>query len=314
MSTKKTLAYVGILISLLLLIKLFTDRNFRAPVADSGTRGEETELPTPEFPVSYALGEFDERFGISRERFLQITEEARKVWEDAAGKSLFELRPEGNLKVNLVFDWRQERLLEAKKAKASLDEHGRSFDQMRADYSERARELDNFRSSYEQSALTFKTHLDEYNAHVARWNESKDHSNAEYNALQSARKEVEEEQNSLEKKRIELNSRGEELNKLGAKMTELAARHNLQVENFNGTFVQSRDFEKGLYDGKGINIYEFEKEDDLRLALVHEFGHAIGLGHAANPKSIMYPKVAIQNTDTIRLTSEDISLLRSRVQ
>jgi hypothetical protein len=245
---------------------------------------------------------------------LQITEEAKKVWEDAAGKPLFDLRQDGTFKVNLIFDWRQERLLEANKAKASIDGNGRSFDQLQADYNERARMLDRYRSSFEESAQTYKIHLDEYNARVARWNESKDHTDIGYSALQSARKEIEQEQNVLEKKRTDLNAWGEEFNKLGQKMIELAGKHNLDVENFNGTYAESREFEKGLFDGKAINIYEFEKEEDLRLALVHEFGHAIGLGHVDNPKAIMYRKLALQDFTTIRLTADDLNLLRTKVR
>jgi hypothetical protein len=314
MSTRKTLAYVGMIISLLLLVKIYTDRGRRAPITDTETREERTEIPSPEFPVNYSLGQFDERFGISQERFLQIAEQAKKVWEDAAGKTLFELHQDGALKVNLIFDWRQERLLEAKKARANLDENGRSFDQIQADYDDRARTLDHYRRWFEESGQAFKIHLDEYNARVARWNESKEHTESERNALQSARKEIEEEQNALEKKRTDLNARGEEFNKLGEKMAELAGKHNLDVENFNGTYVQSREFEKGLFDGKAINIYEFEKEDDLKLALVHEFGHAIGLGHVDNPKAIMYRKLAVQDVGTIRLTSDDLNLLLARVK
>ena len=314
MSAKKTLAYLGMLISVLLLVKIYADRVRHAPIAESESGEKRREIPTPEFPVNYSLGEFDERFGISRERFLQIAEQAKKVWEDAAGRTLFEVGQDGTLKVNLIFDWRQERLLEAKKAKANLDENGRSFDQLQDDYNERGRMLDQYRRLFEESAQTYKIHLDEYNERVARWNESKDHTEREYNALQSARKEIEEEGNALEKKRIELNARGEEFNKLGEKMTELAGKHNLDVENFNGTFAESREFEKGLFDGKTINIYEFEKEDDLKLALVHEFGHAIGLGHVDNPKAIMFRKLAVQDVGTIRLTSDDLNLLLTKVK
>ncbi len=314
MSSKKAIAYIGMLVSVLLLVKIYTDRTRHTLVTGSEPGGEATEIPTPEFPVNYSLGQFDERFGISRERFLQIAEEAKKVWEDAAGRGLFELHQGGTLKVNLIFDWRQERLLEAKKAKASIDENGRSFDQLQADYNERARILDQYRRLYEESAQTYRIHLDGYNTRVARWNENKDHTDSEYNALQSARKEIEEEQNSLEKKRIELNTRGDEFNKLGERMNELAGKHNVDVENFNGTYVQSREFEKGLFDGKAINIYEFEKEDDLRLALVHEFGHAIGLGHLDNPKAIMYRKLAVQDMSTLRLTSDDLNLLLAKVK
>ena len=314
MNFRRTVIYAGILVSLFLLIKIVSDRMGSGTIAEPERQAEAPEIATPDFPVDYSLGEFDERFGISKERFLQIAEEAKKIWEDAAGKRLFNLHPEGNLKINLIFDWRQERLIEAKKAKAKIDETGRSFDELQSDYTERSRQLDNSRRSFDDAAQTFKIHLDEYNARVARWNGSTDHTDAGYSALQAAGKEVEGEQHALEQKRTELNAQGEEFNKLGEKLTQLAQAHNVNVENFNGTYVQTRDFEKGLYDGKAINIYEFDKEDDLRLALVHEFGHAIGMGHVDNPKAIMYRKLAVQDISAIHLTSDDLNLLLSKVK
>jgi hypothetical protein len=314
MTTKRILSYVGMIISIFLLVKIYADRTRRSPAVEPERGGEASEIVVPEFPVHYSLGEFDERFGLSRERFLQIAEEAKKIWEDAAGKRLFDLYPDGAMKINLTFDWRQERLLEARKAKSKLDETGQSFDQLQEDYNERGRGVDQYRRSFEEAAQTYKVHLDEYNARVARWNESKDHSDAEYNALQSARREIEAEQVALEKKRTDLNTAGEDLNKLGEKLNELAGKHNLDVESFNGTYVQSRDFEKGVFDGKAINIYEFDKEDDLKLALVHEFGHAIGLGHVDNPKAIMYRKLAVQDMTNIHLASDDLNLLLAKVK
>ena len=314
MTAKKTLAYIGFVVSAFLLIKVLSDRTRTGSATEPEHLSEATEIATPDFPVAYSLGQFDERFGISKERFLQIAEEAKKVWEDAAGKPLFNLHPEGAMKINLIFDWRQEQLLGAKKAKAMIDETGRSFDQLQSDYDERSGLLDNSRRSFDETAQTYKIRLEEYNARVARWNESKDHTDSEYRALQSAGKEIEGEQNELEKKRSELNAQGEELNRFGEKLTELAQKHNLDVESFNGRYVQSRDFEKGLYDGKAINIYEFDREDDLKLALVHEFGHAIGMGHVENPKAIMYRKLAVQDLTAIRLTSDDLNLLLTKVK
>jgi hypothetical protein len=314
MTTKRAVAYIGMIVVVLFALKMYSDRTSPTPAEEFAQEQENHEIPTPDFPVNYSLGEFDDRFGISKEKFLEIAEQARKVWEDAAGKALFNLRGDGELKINLIFDWRQERLLEATKAKAKLDENGRSFDQLQADYNERSERLDRIRSSFDEAAQTFKIHLDEYNARVARWNESTNHNESEYRALQSAGKEIQEERNSLEQKRTDLNTLGQEFNKLGEKLTALAQLHNLEVGKFNGAYAQSRDFEKGVFDGKAINIYEFEKDDDLRLALVHEFGHAIGLGHADNPKAIMFRKLAVQGVSPIRLTDDDLKLLRSRVR
>jgi predicted Zn-dependent protease len=314
MTTKKTAAYIGMIVLVLIGLKMYADRVKQLHEGEFEQEEEQAALPTPEFPVDYSLGDFDDRFGISQEKFMEIADQAKKVWEDAAGKPLFERRDEGTLKINLVFDWRQERLLEARNAKAGLDETGRSFDQLQAEYNDRAKALDQYRAFYNDAAATYTIHLEEYNASVRQWNQGSQQSEGEYRALQSAKRRIDDEQNSLNKTLSELNSRGRGFNEYGEKLSELAKKHNLDVEKFNGRFVQSRDFEKGVFNGKSINIYEFEKEEDLRLTLVHEFGHAIGLGHADNPKAIMFRKLAVQEMAQIRLTEEDVKLLRSRVR
>jgi len=314
MTLKKLLSTLLVSASLVLAYTMYDFLTRRNEPADESLPVSRLEAARPNFPVTYSLGSFDSRFGISQERFLVLAAEAKKIWEDAAGKSLFESSEHGTMKINLIYDARQENLLKAQAARAGLDEEGRSFDQLQADYNAKARALDESRSALEEASQASKSHLEEYNARVARWNESKEHSDAEYTSLQARRKELEEEQSVVEKKAAELNSRGEELNKLGESMNQLAGKHNLEVEKFNGRFINSRDFEKGVFDGKAINIYEFEKEDDLKLALVHEFGHAIGLGHIDNPKAIMCPKIALQDLSDIRLTTDDLNLLLARLK
>jgi hypothetical protein len=314
MSPKKILSYVLLAGSVFFLFKLYDEGARRSASSVAEAPSEQAEIATPDFPVDYSLGNFDSRFGISQERFLQLVDEAIKVWEDAAARELFQLSQNGSMKINLVFDWRQERLLEAKAAKAKIDENGKSFDQLQAEYDERARSVDQVRLAYEETAQAYKSHLSDYNSRVARWNEGREHTEAEQRYLQNRKKELEDEQGALDKKVNELNSKGEELNELGEKMKAFSQKLNLDVESFNGTYVRSRDFEKGVYDGKAINIYEFEREDDLKLTLVHEFGHALGLGHLENPKAIMNRKLAVQDVTNIRLTSDDLNLLKARIK
>ncbi|MBM4160345.1 MAG: matrixin family metalloprotease [Ignavibacteria bacterium] len=314
MSLKKTLSYVALGISIVLLFKILYDRN--QPVAPSVPDGppEVEKISIPTFPKSYALGTFDSRFGITEERFLQIVEQAVKVWEGAAGKDLFERRKDAFLKVNLVYDWRQEQLMEAKKRKAELDESGKSFDLLKSEHEGKARSVERDRLTYEESVQRYSTQLAEYNARAERWNEGKNQTEAEYTYLQARKKELEEQQQELDRRRVELGTKVSELNALGESINDLAQKLNLEVEYFNGKFVTMREFEKGIFDGRAIDIYEFENEDDLRLALVHEFGHALGLEHVDNPRAIMHRRLAAQDLKNIQLTSDDLTSLLARLR
>jgi hypothetical protein len=314
MSLKKTISYVALLISVLLLLKILIGGDRSSETSPAEAPVTHVEVATRTLPMNYALGAFDSRFGITQERFLQIAAEAKKVWEDAAGRDLFVYGQDGSIKLNLVFDWRQERLLEAKEQKAKIDENGQSFDLLQSQYEEKGRSVDQMRRTFEEAADTYKNHLAEYNARVARWNEGSNHSDGEYQYLQTRKKELEDEQSAVEMRRTELNTKGEELNRTGESMNELSKKYNLDVANFNGTYVQSRDFEKGVFDGSAINIYEFEKEGDLKLTFVHEFGHALGFDHVENPKAIMNRKLAFQDVNDIHLTSDDLNLLLARIK
>ncbi len=59
-------------------------------------------------PVAYKLGEFDSRFGISREEFLKVTEQAIHNLEATAQKKLFFYDPmHAKLTITLIYDERQ---------------------------------------------------------------------------------------------------------------------------------------------------------------------------------------------------------------
>lgn len=76
--------------------------------------------------------------------------------------------------------------------------------------------------------------------------------------------------------------------------------------------VDPRLFDKGQFNGREIVIYEFESEDDLRVTLAHEFGHALGLKHHDDPYALMYPQLSKQNLKDFRLGKADVALLNNR--
>lgn len=314
MSRRKILTYVVLCVSFGVAINFLFEVS-RGPERSGVPLPPEVEETIIEpFPKGYVLGTFDERFGINKERFLQIVGEAKKIWEDAAGRELFRFKIDGLMRVNLVYDWREEALLKAKEQRSKLDENGSSFDMLKGDYERKSSSVERERSAYDEAAQSYKFHLEEYNARVGRWNNGENRTESESQILQSRREELDKELALLDSKRLALKSNVDELNALGERVTALAKKFNLEVEMFNGAYVNQREFEKGVFDGRNIDIYEFDKEEDLRVALVHEFGHALGIEHVDNPKSIMYRKLAAQDINDVHLTSEDLAQLLSKLK
>ena len=71
-------------------------------------------------PIFYDIGEFDNRFGINKDKFLTTTKEAEAIWENKTGRNLFEYRPSSKFTINLVFDERQDSTIEAGQSKKKI--------------------------------------------------------------------------------------------------------------------------------------------------------------------------------------------------
>jgi hypothetical protein len=121
---------------------------------------------------------------------------------------------------------------------------------------------------------------------------------------------------TLKKQYDSLNAKGratqamyDELQTLYQRYEALRAKINADVAQ--GQALPSGSVEEGLYtsdaSGTRITIYAFQGKSELMRTLIHEFGHALGLGHVSNPDSIMYPSNdASQST---ALTQEDLAEL-----
>ena len=57
-------------------------------------------------PIRYRIGTLDPRFGIGREEFRRAIEDASNAW--AIDRNFFRYDPQGKLRINLVYDTRQE--------------------------------------------------------------------------------------------------------------------------------------------------------------------------------------------------------------
>jgi predicted Zn-dependent protease len=261
-------------------------------------------------PFQYAVGIVDPRFDLSANNFLAEIREAEKIWETQSGKNLFEYKPDAQFKLNLIFDERQVASNAADKLASNLDQLEISHQKIANQYEDLAGIYEKKMAKYDANVVAYEKKLRDYNKAVADWNKNSG-SQDEYNDLAKEKKTINELYDKLEKERTEVNGLAGKTNALVSKEQKVVNEYNANVSTYKNKYGGSREFEKGLYDGKGISLYQFKQLADLRLTIVHELGHALGVGHVEDPQSIMYYLLSDQNMENPQLSPDDLSALKA---
>lgn len=264
-------------------------------------------------PITYSLGTFDTEFGMSKEEFLKALSSAEEIWEKPVSKNLFKYDPEGSLKINLIYDIRQESTVQLKSMGIVVENNRASYDALKAKYEALNVEYIRNRNAFESRLETFKIRqkafedeVEQVNAQGGADKETSARLNAERKYLNSEITAINGQQANL---RVEVSN----INALVVSINELAGVLNIDVQKFNtiGTSL-GREFDEGVYrsgpEGQQIDIYQFDNRTKLIRVLAHEFGHALGLDHIEDPKAIMY---RLNNGINEKLTDSDLVGLKA---
>ena len=266
-------------------------------------------------PITYSIGSFDNKFGISKSEFLSAIGQAGGIWESAINKKLFEYDSSGNgeLKINLIYDYRQEATVKLKNLGITLHDDLSTYNQLKSKYDSLKSYYTSQKSQYDALVQDFNNKKAAYESKVSYWNNQGGAPPAVYAELNQEKNALDAQAEEVNKMQNDLNSTVDNINALATTLNRLSADLNLGVQTYNTVGNQrGGEFEEGDYrsdsTGQAIDIFQFDDRQKLIRVLAHELGHALGLEHLDNPSAIMYK---FNQGENIKLTADDINALKT---
>lgn len=267
-------------------------------------------------PILYSLGVIDPRFRLTREEIVRAAAEAGNIWSQPFGQALFAYATTGELKINFVYDIRQQTTDQLKELGVIVGDDRKTYDNLKA-----KRDLLNDQYWQQNVALrkqaaAYQDNLKSYNAEVAKWNKRGGAPAEVYSQLEAAQKALDDERLRVNAATADLNRMIDEFNTVGRALNKLADQLNLNVGKYNDIGDQTGEqFEAGVYDktatSTSINVFEFNDRQELVRLLAHELGHALGLDHTSSSEDIMYYLNESKNSTA---TAADLAALRARCE
>ncbi|GGI61998.1 hypothetical protein GCM10011446_34930 [Acinetobacter vivianii] len=260
-----------------------------------------------EHPLRYRIADLDPRLNITQQQMIELSQQAAAIWAKDTGQNYFVYDPEASFVIHLVFDQRQVRSMKR-------SENLNQLEQEQQHWLDQNQQLQHLKQSVARSETQLELQKIDYQNNQQKYQQAVQNLKVSTkNQKQIAR--LEQQQHTLQQQSVDLEAKIAEHNQLVQqfnRQTEQSKQLHQQltesVAAFNQTF-KPQILHKGQFHGQQIFIYEFSSMDDLRLTLAHEFGHALGLKHTQDPKSLMYPRIKEQNAKDFQLTDTDLELL-----
>jgi hypothetical protein len=269
-------------------------------------------------PLHWHIGRIDPRFGVTSVQVRHAVDRAAALWNNAAGRRLFEYDDSSGFAVNLVYDQRQERENAEREASRNLETEKAALRQAKLRERQATAEFSSAQATFRQADQEFHSRLGEYNRRVDYWNSLGGATTDVVDALDGEKQSLAEEASTLDSNQQRLVALRDRANALVQEYNNEAKRYNAEVEDYNRRFAGGTQVVgewRRKDDVEAVTVFAFGDLNHFEIVLAHELGHALGLGHAQGDGAIMSAvEKGRKSAADLRLTKRDKELLRQALQ
>lgn len=245
-------------------------------------------------PQQLRVAGVDPRFRVRRADVEKALRGAIELWERALRRPVFAIGDGAGIDVRLVYDQRQQvadttRVLQ-QQAEVSKDRLGL----LRQDFESRRIAYETAAQRFNQSTAAFQRELDDFNDAIARW-ERDPGTDSERSLLLARQRQLRSRQDSLQRDLRLLRQQEQSLQTTRDTINRMVDDHNSRINEANGALraLPQSFAQLGVTEVSAgrirIDIFQFLNLTQLRTIFAHELGHALGVAHSGDARSIMYP-------------------------